>query len=369
LIDGYCHLWVERYHGSCREKGNELRKELLMEALNNRLFFELTLAFISYFITWLVDLILGLRILKITINPKKILPGALIGCLFSFFVKPYLPMSTAIFLPIALLILFIKAYGKEDLIKSAWAGFLVFLIIILGTVFIISPLCLNKEIAFFFLNTQYGNTLGTVAEVLFPIIVLIIMSKNPKISLIPPFLTKKFDVIAVVTLGATFYFIFCQSLRLLESLESNSNQKIEHFLYEWLATLTAVAGYYTLYKKAKKENNRLEYENEKLIELHAVITEKDQQIMELFEALRTLLKDQGSRDAIPDEANKPELNITEREIKFIKYLEKGLTYKEIAAIEVLSLSRVGDIIATIKKKLNATSQAQIPIIAMKNKII
>lgn len=241
--------------------------KLLMEIYNKRMFLELALTIIVYMITWFVSLKLGFRILGLKVGLRRFLPGVLIGTVYSLLIKPFTPDLPSIIIVVVLTLASLKIFGKVRFIKAFWAALLVLLIVIMGTILIESPLwSLDEKFAAFFMETAYGNIVGTLIEVLFPVIVLFILS-TLNIALIPP-LAKKltlFDFVGVYLFGALFYWVFTSNFRLVISWKQNPQQFFGNLVSEWVAAFSAVIGFYVVQTMARRqrEHEKRLFEDEK----------------------------------------------------------------------------------------------------------
>jgi DNA-binding CsgD family transcriptional regulator len=365
-------------------------KELTLKMINERLLLELTLTLIAYYLTWLVTVALGFRIVGVKFESKKILPWVLIASLYSLLIKPFIPMQINFIIIIAVIILPLRIGGKVKLIKAFWAAFLVLLAVLLGTILIESPLCsLGKSIVSFFYETVYGNIVGTLIEVLFPSIILFILSAL-NISLVPPFGRKLnlHDLINVYIYGALCFWIYISFLRYMKGLESNPKQIFTYLSSEWIGASVALAGFYiyqTNILKRYSERQRFasarqKFHKEKTDMKGRFVTEittLEEKITELDELNTRLMDKKLGPEEVVDFSNKlksfsdlviqnmqridnldedynfddmPEIKFTRREKDVLRLIAKGESNEKISEVLVLSLGRVTNIVAEIKSK-------------------
>lgn len=362
-----------------------------MEIVSKRLFWELTLTIFVYLMSWLVVLKLGFWILGARIGLSRILPGALFGSFYSLLVKPFLPGLATYFILVALLVFFLKVYGKVRLIQAFWTAFLTLIIIYIGTILITSPLCsLDKNISSFFLKTWYGNIVGTFIETLFPGIVLFILS-TLKVTMILP-LGKKLiivDFVGVYLFGALFYWIYNSIMRLLVSLKNNPEQILTNLVSEWIAAFSAVVGYYVVQTSIQKqrEYERRMFETEKtellnkiqeLAGLNEQSNDNDCSPQELINSIGIIVnKLQGvskiMNDRIksndPKDANVTRVYFSPREMKIIELIVQGKSNKEIAATLERSEGGIKNVITKILEKSGLEDRIQLAVYAVRNNLV
>jgi hypothetical protein len=333
-------------------------RDLLLEALNKRLFLDLTLLILTYGLSWLVVLKLGFRILKADVRLKTILPGALLGALISIS-KPFLPEIVNFFITMIPLVFFLKFYGKTKLIISCWVTFLLLLATSIGPLLIINPLSNSNQImAFFFYSTRYGIIVAVLIETLIPAILLMLFFVF-NVSLIPSpgRILSTVDFVDVYLFGALLFWCYNSFMRIWKNIGNIPRQIFLGLEIECFVAAGALVALYIRKVNTQKrlENAQLQYQE--LTETHQRLREDKLDPQELDNFLDKLLKikdlnlntEQNLRN-LPILKSRPEF--TRRERVIIRLIAKGYDNPKIARELHLSGNYITNVISDIRGKLS-----------------
>lgn len=238
-------------------------REILQEIINNGLYLHFIVILAGYFLNILVALKLGFRFLGITINNKKLVIGIITGIIYCTVGKQILSEAIFGFGLVILFMLLFKFFGGATIFKAFWAAFLVRLTSIISVIAIGDPLIsFNRKIMVFLLKTPWGIAVGTLIELLFPAITLLIFTTFD-ISLAPPFRKRvtKLDFLGILQFGIFCFLIYNTSATILWSLQTKPNFfLLMRLIFEWIATLGAVFLFFLnrhLFRK-KREQEQLQ---------------------------------------------------------------------------------------------------------------
>jgi DNA-binding CsgD family transcriptional regulator len=103
-----------------------------------------------------------------------------------------------------------------------------------------------------------GNIVGTLIETFFPFLALLVLRKNPRITLIPPIEKLQridlYDIIGILTFGAMFYTVYSTSLYLYLDLRNNlQHHALSEFITQWIAAIGTICGTPLLLRNQKKK--------------------------------------------------------------------------------------------------------------------
>jgi DNA-binding CsgD family transcriptional regulator len=281
-----------------------MTQELFLQLIHQNLLLQgisITLIVIFYFVNWFILINLGLQILKLKLNIRKIILPVFIMFLFSFAAKPFLSTSIQGPIMVALFTLLLTAITEKfnafNILKSAWAVILTILVGGAGSVFVISLFCLiSKNISIFFLHTILGNISGTLTEDFLPFLALLILRKNPKVTLIYPIEKLQkidlYDTISICTFGAMFYLVYSTSSNLYQDLRNNlQHHVLSEFIAQCVAAIAAIGGTPLLLRFQKKkyeyQRQQAEYQQQQA-EYQQQQAENERQQREEEERLREL---------------------------------------------------------------------------------
>jgi DNA-binding CsgD family transcriptional regulator len=369
-----------------------MTKEILMEIFAKNLYFELFVVVVTYLTLMLVFFKLSSRILGIDITFGKTLPGIFTLFVYALVGKQIIPHELYGLGFIGLLVVSLKFIIKAKWLKTVWTGILVIFIDVLGTFAIQAPICsFNVNIANFILKTPLGVVLGTLMEMTFPLIALFILS-TLKVSITPPLggKTTFIDIVAVWTFTTLFYWLYSSSCRLLVSLSKDPKQIVPNLIYEGIAAVSSVLGFYTIHTKYKEQReaerkmhqeekteltnfiNTLlahqenplnnETDPQKMIEAIAVITNK-------LNGVSRELSQQIQRTAIPDVEKKIRVYFSPKEMKIISMIVQGKSNKEIASALNKSEGGIKNNITTILNKTGLEDRIQLAVYAVRQGIV
>jgi DNA-binding CsgD family transcriptional regulator len=371
----------------------KMTKELLMEIITKKLFFELIVILITYSTLMFVFFKLSSPILGTNITFGKTLPGIFTLVLFTLFGRLILPHELYGLVFIGLLVISLKVIIKVKWINSVWTGILVVFIDMLGTFAIQAPLCsFNANIADFILTTPLGVVLGTLIEMLFPLIALFVLS-TLNVSIIPS-LGKKttfIDIVAVLTFATLFYWVYSASCRLLISLNNNPKHIIPNLISEGIAAVGSVLGFYIIHVKYReqRESERKMHQEEKteltnfintLLAYHEnpLNNETDPQKMidsigiivnKLNNVKQEMINEKNQRTVTVDAEKKKRIYFSPKETKVIELIVQGKSNKEIGAALKISEGTVKNKITDILVKTELDDRVKLAVFAVRHGIV
>lgn len=403
-----------------------MTRELLFQILNWKMPLDMFLIIVAFSINWAILIKLGLRILEIKIvEIKKIIPAVLIMVLFCI-CRSFFPRTLFGIVEVGLVAFLLTFYtGKFNIInilKSIWTTLIIILISGISSIIILSVLIfLNPGISVFLLKTALGVSIGSVLEAFFPALVLYILPRLKKISLVPPIeKIDRYDSIGVITFGSIYYIVYYAAVQVYLNLKDNPRYTFIDLTFLWIAGIAAVSGYHTVVRNLKKKNElqrkqteyqrqqceyeqwrreyeQRKYESERLVyeeritqlegqnqELAVLNEQLTAQTIEPQEAITTIqdmikkLQDatvsvinQQKNSVIPENSGEPvRFRLTSREKDVLKLIAKeGMSNKEIADALNLKEGWVKNIVSRLLVKTQSADRTQLAILALTTNLI
>ena len=365
-------------------------KELLLELFTKKMFFNLIPVIFVYCIIFYIYFKLGMQILgvKKEIGIKKIFPVAFVMSLYAL--SAQLVLSVFIYSLILTILVgcLLAVIGKFNILKAIWASLIAYLSVILSDFIVVGPMCLNKNILHFFTGTIYGNLIGSLTETSISALLLFILPKFPRISLIPtiPSLFKKkmrlFDIVRVVIYGGMVYVIYGASLRLFSVLKEDPQHYLKSMCYELITMFLIIPGHHIIIKYYKKELQEqiveLLQENEEMAELNSQLKSNSISPEELIDKISDNIVAKLQGGAIPNflpngnrtEKKEAPMYLTPEEITILRLIAiDDKTNKEIAAIMNYSEDTIKNIVSRLLKKLKCSRRIHLAVYAVKYNIV
>jgi DNA-binding CsgD family transcriptional regulator len=363
-------------------------RQLLLEILNKRLFFDLTLLVLVFLVSWLTVLTLGFRILKVDIKLNRILPGALFGALISLFLKPFVPGMTPFFTILVPMFLFLKFYGKTKWVIASWVTFLVILSTSIGPLVVIVPLAgSNHALSSFFFMTSYGVMIITIAETLIPAILLAFL-KIFNISLIPRSgkVLTSIDFVDVYLFGALLFLCYHLFMQIWECAK---NTPLQFLIKPGIVFMVAAAALIALYIKKVNDQKKFEVFNQdewkedrnKIKDLTKTNNRLTSEYLENKKLLGLVLKQISDKQEIDDEIidqlklhaipadNSAKFKFRSSEIEIINLIAEGKSNDEIGKETHRSPNTVRGMISEILKKAKVENRTELTSWAAENKLL
>lgn len=244
-------------------------KEMLVSIIRNGQLLELAFILFAYFLYWAVFLKLGFYLAGVKIKLGSFLPWATFGVCYCLVGKQFLP---GLFFMIGLIVVFVIFFclcGKIHILKALWFALLIQFISGIGVITIGDPLYTYvHEIGIFLFESPWGVVVGTFIELLFPGIVLALLT-TLKISL---FTSKQSQVTPlekwnILLFGLLFFIIYNTSIIVLESFKTGTDSALTmNLVFEWLAALGAVLTFFMTrgLMDKQREQEKLHYEKKQL---------------------------------------------------------------------------------------------------------
>lgn len=327
-------------------------RDLLLDIVNKWRISDLILLFLlmlTFILSWLATLSLGLKILKVEIKIKRIIPGILLGSFISLFIKPFIPGALAFFSFLIPFLVFLKYYSKAKWIVASWVTFLVLLCSAIFPVLISPLLGSNHDLSLFFSQNKYSLPITGLMEPLGATLVLTFLTIF-NIPLIPsptPLLTS-IDFYDIYLFLALCFWCFLSSIEVWKNLMRFSMWS----LFVWTVAVAAFFAFY--FHKINEQRKNQEYQKreqaqEQLIqELREEKNKKvgPQDIEEFSDRLQNTLKPADIDSEFPVYITSlPEMEFNDREQEILQLLAEGYSNPEIAKTLCLSTGRVANIIS------------------------
>jgi DNA-binding CsgD family transcriptional regulator len=392
-----------------------MTRELLFRLINQQLFSQLLLVELSFLLSWFIVLKLQLRIVEAQIEPKRILPWAVIGSLLNLFIRPCFPAIISFILQIVLLALFLRVQGKARLISGFWAIVLSQMTIIIGSYLTITILCYwDKDIRSFMLNSEYGMIIGTLVETMGPMLLLHILTVF-KFSVTLPLSRKptRYELIGVFAFGLMYFSVFNSLGNLFSTVRNNPKEIFQVLFPNLMTTVSSILGAFLIvvallkqrsidrqqheierqqheYEQQKYQSERLVYEeriaqleraNQELIILNDQLAAYKIEPQDAIAAMQDMLKrlkdtifstiKQQKSYIVPDNNGNPiQIHLTRREKQVLKLIATaGKSNKEIAGALNLKEGYVKNIVIKLLKKTKSADRTQLAIFAITNNLI
>jgi DNA-binding CsgD family transcriptional regulator len=342
-------------------------RDLLLDIVNKWRISDLILLFIltlTFILTWLTVLSLGLKILKVEIKIKHIIPGALIGSCISVFIRPFIPGALAFFSFLIPFLVCLKCYSKAKWIIASWVTFLVLLSSAIFPILISPLLSSNHALGLFFFQNKYSMPITSLMETFGAAFVLAFLTIF-NIPLIPsptPLLTS-IDFFDVYMFLALCFWCYLSSVEIWKNLMQFSMWA----LITWTVAAMALIAFYM--RKINEQRKNQEYQRkeqerqEKEQEYQKKLEAKDNQIQELTDLT---IKNQQNNKPKP---KVPHPDLENREKKIIKGIIQGKNNDEIANDIYVSDGRIGNLITPIYRKLGVKNRYQLIIYIMENNLL
>lgn len=231
-------------------------KEVLFEIINKKLFWELALILILYYLNNLALIILGLKFNGVKLKLKSLQIGVFFVVLYCLLGKIIIPNPLFGLGPILIDTFLYWILAKINPIKGFLTSIFILLLSGLGAIIIIQPLAFyDKSILNFILESPIGAAVGTVLEAALPAIVLFLFP----LFKIPSYAVKSkatsTDFLGMVIFGALFFAIYYLSV-LFFWLYKNSSITVAILVLEVI--LLGVSGLVFFYIFKRKQRKYLE---------------------------------------------------------------------------------------------------------------
>ena len=333
---------------------------------------------------------LGFQIMGAKVRSKSVFLGSLSGAFCNLFLKPFVPGMFTVFILVIPLAIMLKVYAKSKYIIAFWVSVLVLLIIMIGSILIISPLCsLKPSIGPFLSQNPFGQCIGSLMESAFAMITLLLLSIF-NVSLIPAMenLYATVNFVDIYLFGALFYWFYNASMRLFISEINNPKQIPFKLIAEWLVSTGAVIGLCIRQINVKniKRNSICQQEKiQKLIDNNRELSVTNQELNEKvlkaqnnkydnidsnIQSTENLPIIKKKSYKIPDPKGNPaKITIGSSEMSVLLLIGFGKSNKEVTDLTGLADGTVRNIVTKLLSKLKCMDRTQLAIYVTNNKII
>ena len=153
-------------------------KEILLQIIEDRLYFSLAIIIVVYLSTWVIMIKLGLIINRVSLKTSKIIfPWVLLGIIYSLFGKLIIPDFLYFFTTLLLLFIFLVSITRKDIIVNFFAAVISLLASIFSLLLLGQPLLVNSNLKLIFLRPM-GIVIGSIIEMILPVFFYILLGNS-----------------------------------------------------------------------------------------------------------------------------------------------------------------------------------------------
>jgi DNA-binding CsgD family transcriptional regulator len=334
--------------------GDTMLHDLLLDVVNKWRVSDLLLLLsiiLAFSVSWFTVLALGLKILKIEIRIKRIIPAVLAGSFIAVFIKPFVPNPLTFFVSVIPLFICLKILSRTQWVITAWVVFILLMVNTIGPWLLINPLSsINHDVGLFFFNNRYGlpiigliETLGAALLLISLNIFDIPLTPQPNRLLIP------IDFIDIYIFLALCYWSYIQTV----SIWKNPMQFMFKPFIDWGISGAATVAFYLHKVKDRRKDQEYQHLKESKVDSQELTDFSDKLSKTLIANSDPIFK------SLPEFTSTPEF--TSREKDVLHLIAEG--YDNVAISEKLHLAQkyVGNLIVPIRAKINDKIANGIPV--------
>lgn len=234
-------------------------KEVLFEIIKKGLYLSFVLIIIAHIFVNTVFLTLILRLNRVKVKLKKMLPFILVCLIYTLFGKLVFSGAIFSFIFVCLITCLVYFINKMPILKIFFISLIVMLLSIIGIIGIMQPLILYKQnFSFLIGTTPLGVVLGSLFEIVFPAIALLYLSLS-KIHFQTSRPQKTFFELLGVSLFALLSFaVYYLVFLFIWMYQHNLNSPITPLLFELLLLTVAILIFFYIFKTNQQKQQKLE---------------------------------------------------------------------------------------------------------------
>jgi DNA-binding NarL/FixJ family response regulator len=403
-----------------------MTRELFTEIISRQLWLPLLCIILAYLISWFLGLRLGLLVMGVRTDLRKLSLICIFGSLYSFWAKQLLPMPlVGLGLPVyTAMLLWLNARGLHPL-KYGWGSLTILLTSLISNTIFQAPFCAaDARIAHFLLQTPWGYVVGTGLESIGSVLALFLLPqlmpklKAPLVPLIGQ-KTNPLDFSALLVCLGLSFMVYLAAIVLYMGLVGGSQLVLLFFLFQLGSMVFMIVGHFQTLKSIQKrfemekydlvaekeklatEKDLLEAEKTKLaadkVALEARVNQLEEKTLELAALNEQLMaKTRDPREAateiagiakqvldyanvileqqrtflIPKDSGSPaEVHLTPREREVLALVGQAKNNQQISEALNLEETYIRNIIYNLNTKLGTKDRAELVLFAIKNKIV
>ena len=348
-----------------------MTKELLHQIINQQVYFPLFLIVVTGIALNFVNLKLIFKMLGVEVGFRKMLFEVLVMACYCLVGRLLLSQLAFTLILLGLLVLILRIVNGIPLIRAFWCSFLAFIFINIGTLFL-STLCIVNKNINSFMFTPLGYAVGTVQEMLGPLIVLFILSKF-KISLVPPFRKRLtlIESVKVLLFGVILFISCCTFAQMWPQIKSGSIHKLDSLIVlPWAGTIATGLMAYLLNNLTQKEhdNQQRAHEEERTRTANLLQELLDINNEKVADSVANKLKVGGDLPVISEDSDS-QVQLTPIEYVVLKLIAQGLTNKQIGAEIGENEDKIKRIVTALNKKLGYCDRVELGLYAALNGLL
>jgi DNA-binding CsgD family transcriptional regulator len=409
---------------------SSMPKEILGQIIHQRLFLPLAIILLVYYINWFFLHSLSFQILGVKVGVKRIILWAAPEVLYCLVGKQFISNKLIFGIIIILLFTLITKIivGNVSSLKSFLSVIITQFISGLGVIILFSPLyTLNESIFKLMFETPWGVAIGTLFEIIFPLIAFFCF-RYYHISPLSNVGNKatKLAIVGAISFGLLFFLIYNSVLLIFVYYKTMDKRTLLMNMFcQWIAELGMGLSFYafnsldrkereTDYLKHEAEHKTLESKNDQLVqkvdiletekgevvqEREVLKTERDElvdkvnklmeqnkQLIEKspspeevdfilkntisdMQGMRKSISDQKKYDIVLSKTSKTKVKLSSTEMGILELVIQGKNNKEIAKELHFSEGHVRNVISGLKEELELKSQRQLILFVIKNKLV
>ncbi|HEX3048673.1 MAG TPA: LuxR C-terminal-related transcriptional regulator [Bacillota bacterium] len=246
-----------------------MTKEIFTTLIESRLYLQLFLICISSVTFTFILFKFGLMTLKVRAGFRDIFPVAFTLALFNFFMHQYLPIAFFAAAEITLTAALLVMVGKVKILEGCWTSLLMYASSNLGSIIIMCIFFfIDRDIMNLLINSTTGYIFGPLIEAMIAAGGIVLLTKKPSISLIPPIISKRvdyYDVLGLFTYGTMALLLFFSSIQLYDSLKKGSRYTFLNMIIYFSSAVIIFCGHISIVHALKKrfEGKLFQLEKEK----------------------------------------------------------------------------------------------------------